>query len=89
MRIMTVDVTNEQLAIINKKATTEAFGDAIETCVVGLINWYLDEGRQIIEAENKVETVARSVLIEKLDEVKLAQVDAIIGYINGKIDEGV
>jgi len=75
-----IDVTNEQLAIISRKIDSDTFYSQVMANLTGLVAWYLDEGRQVIEAEEKAVARERVDLIVKLNPEDVAKVDEIIGY---------
>ena len=72
-----IEVTEEQLAVINKKTPTEQFEKELVAYADGLVKFYVSEGDKIqLEAETEIDIKRLAAL--KADEAILTTVDEII-----------
>lgn len=78
-----IEISDEKLAVINRKLDTAAFLNAVVTAVNSTINVYALAGQEIINKDANDELMNRLELLKTADPATLATVDAAIGYVKG------
>jgi len=76
-----ITVSDEKLAIINRKLTTDKFLSEIEVAVNSTINQYALAGQAVIDKESEDEFRQRLELLKSADPTTIAAVDAALGYV--------
>lgn len=76
-----ITVDDEKMLIINKKLDTASFTKEVIIAVNSTINQYFLAGQNIKDQEEMSKITPRLDLLKTVDDVKLALIDEIIGYV--------